>query len=152
MTTFTHAQFHDITRYLVAHGQFTCFPGLAALRDCEELHDPEPSEHRDIVFIKGGFPFAVYECGFGFRVLPQSVDIPLTCQQFDDVAGWVIQRGKFTSHLSLDALESIDTVQACEAIEDPSPDAIEAATLYLRGGRPFALYIFDAGYYVIASE
>lgn len=143
MNTLTHEQFQDVTRYILSNGYFTCFPGLQALKDCEEIHDPEPSNYRDVLFLKDRRPFAVYECGFGFRVLPELADTPLTSEQFNDTAKWLTERGQFRGCVGLDLLCD------CELIEDPAGvSEPEADKIYVRNGRPFMLEIFASGYFV----
>lgn len=75
MNALTHEQFQDVSRYIVTNGYFTCFPGLKVLQGCEEIPDPEPSDHRDVLFLKDHAPFAIYEYGFGFRVLPDPISL-----------------------------------------------------------------------------
>lgn len=143
MNTLTHDQFQDVSRYILANGYYTCFPGLDVLKDCEEIPDPEFSEYRDVLFLKDRLPFAVYECGFGFRVLPVPEDIPLTRDQFEDVAQWLQERGQFRGCVGLDLICN------CDVIDEPA-DAWETETgkIYVRNGHPFMLEIADTGFIV----
>jgi len=143
MTTLTHDQFQDVSRYILAHGYFTCFPGLDVLQGCEEIPDPEPSDYRDVLFLKDGWPFAVYECGFGFRVLRVAADIPLTREQFDDVGMWLRDQGQFRGCVSLDRL------CGCDVIDEPTgADEPETNKIYVRNGYPFMLEMYETGFIV----
>lgn len=148
MNTFTSDQFQDIARHIVAHGQFTCFPGLDALRDCEEVPDPAATEYRDVLFLKEDRPYAVYECGFGFRVLPFPVAVPLTDSQFNDLAGWIRDCGIFRGCVGLEVL------QGCDAHFIPFNDEarMDSAQIFTRNGVPVALECGDVGFYVVSAD
>lgn len=75
----------------------------------------------------------------------RSTDLPLSADQFNDIATWLIQNGKFTSS-EPDELSGTGTMVI---IDDPDPSKLDPATLYLRNNYPVSLYIFDAGYYVM---
>lgn len=143
MNTLTHYQFQDVSRYILTHGYFTCFPGLDVLKNCEEIPDPEPSDYRDVLFLKGGLPFAVYECGFGFRVLPVPADKPLSREQFNDTARWLRDRGQFAACVFLESLCDFDVIGDPASVSDPESDKI-----YVSNGHPVMLEMSNIGFFV----
>lgn len=148
MNTFTADQFQDIARHVVAHGQFTCFPGLDALRDCEEIPDPATTEYRDVLFLKDNCPYAVYECGFGFRVLPSPVAVPLTGSQFNDLADWISDCGTFRGCVELEVLQGCDA----HAVPGNEEAGMDSAQIFTRNGVPVALEYGDVGFIVVSAD
>lgn len=145
MLNLNHDQFLDLARFIIANGRYSAFPGLDALRDCEEVHSPALCAESDVIFLKKDRPYALYESGFGFRVMPVSADVPLSTAQFSDLADWITGCGTFSGTLPFEVLSG------CDRLEQPGCHEahIDADQIFTRNGRPVALQVGDIGFIAV---
>lgn len=143
-----HTHFLDLARYIIANGRYSSFPGLDALRDCEEIRGKDFAGEHDVIFIKQRWPYALYESGFGFRVLHFPQPEPLTAEQFADLSSWISECGTFCATLPLEALTG------CEPLEAPFCEeaVIDSEQIFIRNGRPVAMQLGDVGFYAVPAE
>lgn len=147
MNTLSKTQFVDLALYIINNGQFSSFPGLNALSDCEEIYEHGGlAGYSDVIFLKDGQPYALYENFNGFQLLNHPQPEPLTETQFADLAVWISENGSFSETLPGDALEG------CELLELPcsEEDAIHADQIFIRNGCPVAMQRGEAGFYSLA--
>lgn len=79
------------------------------------------------------------------RLPSKCTDLPLSVAQFNDIATWINQNGKFTTSEP----DELSGTGLMVMIDDPDPTKLDSVTLYLRNNYPVALYVFDVGYYVM---
>lgn len=147
MNTLSNNQFADLALYIINHGQFSSFPGLDTLSDCEEIYaHGGVAGYSDVIFIRDGQPYALYENFNGFHLLNHPKPEPLTETQFADLAVWISENGLFGETLPGDALEG------CELLELPcfEEDAVNADQIFIRNGYPVAMQRGEAGFYSLA--
>lgn len=148
MTPLTPSQFLDLASYIAANGKLSSFPGLDALRDCEEICGPRLAGDCDVIFLKSGWPYALYESFYGFHVVPFPVETPLTAEQFADLENWLCRCDTYSATLSLQTLCGCDLIERPLNIEAMS----DSEQIYTRNGIPVALRCGDEGFYVLAAQ
>lgn len=147
MNTLSNSQFVDLALYIIFNGKHSSFPGLDSLKQCKEIYSQKMLGECDVIFIKDGWPYALYESSRGFYVLPVQNDIPLTQAQYDDLYDWISGFGLFSATLSVDALRGCETIQPPDCEEA----IIDSSQIFVRNKMPVALQYGDEGFFSVPN-